>query len=76
MTVNPIKIVGIVLLVAGIIALGVGHFSYPTEKHEAKIGKLDFQVQKKETVHIPPWAGWVGIVAGVLILVVPIPQRT
>ena len=76
MNLNPIKIVGVVLLVAGIVALAVGHYSYPTETHEAKIGKLDFQVQKHETVHIPPWLGWAGVVAGVLILVVPIPVRT
>jgi len=73
---NPIKIVGVVLLVAGIIALAVGHYSYPTKTHEAKIGKLDLQVQKNETVTIPPWVGWIGVVAGVLILVVPIPART
>jgi uncharacterized membrane protein len=73
---NAIKIVGIVLIIAGIIALAYGHFSYTSESHDAKIGKLELSVKEKETVHVPPWAGWIGIGVGALLLVLPIPQRT
>jgi multidrug transporter EmrE-like cation transporter len=66
----PIKIVGIVLIVLGVMGLAAGNFSYTKETHEAKIGSLQLSVQEKDTVNIPQWLGIGAIVAGVLVLVV------
>jgi drug/metabolite transporter (DMT)-like permease len=60
----------IVLIVAGVLGLVYGSFSYTKETHEAKLGPLELQVKEKETVNIPQWAGVGAIVAGVLLLVV------
>ena len=68
---NAMKILGIVLIVAGVLALTYGHFSYTSESHDAKIGSLEMSFKEKETVRIPPWAGWVSVAAGVLLLIVP-----
>lgn len=38
--VNAIKILGVVLIVAGILGLVYGGFTYTEETHEAKIGPL------------------------------------
>ena len=68
---TPVKIVGIVLIVAGALALGYGGFSYTKETHQAKIGPLDISVQEKEKVNVPQWAGIGAIVLGVVLLVLP-----
>jgi multidrug transporter EmrE-like cation transporter len=67
---GPIKILGIVLIIAGALGLGYGSFSYTKETHKAEIGPLKLQVSEKETVNVPQWAGIGAIVAGVVLLVV------
>ena len=66
---SPVKIVGIVLIVAGALALAYGGFSYTKDTHKAEIGPLKFSVQEKERVNVPQWAGLAAIVAGVVLLV-------
>jgi drug/metabolite transporter (DMT)-like permease len=68
---NPMKVAGIVLIVAGALALVYGGFSFTKETHRAEIGPLKFSVQEKEQVNIPLWAGVASIVAGVVLLVLP-----
>ena len=65
------KIGGIALIVAGLLALAYGGFSYTKETHETKIGPLELAVKDKERVNIPVWAGVAAMVAGGLLLVVP-----
>jgi uncharacterized membrane protein YidH (DUF202 family) len=69
---NTVKILGLALIVAGILALVYGSFSYTKETHEAKIGPLELQVKEKETVNVPVWAGVGAIVIGTVLLVVPV----
>ena len=64
----PVKIVGIVLIVAGGLALAYGGFSYTKETHKAEIGPLKLAVQEKEQVNVPQWAGLGAIVLGVVLL--------
>ena len=64
----PMKIVGIVLIVAGIAAVAYGGFSYTKETHKAEIGPLKLSVQEKERVNIPQWAGIGAIVVGAVML--------
>jgi uncharacterized membrane protein len=61
--------VAIALIVAGILALAYGGFSYTKETHEVKLGPIQFSVQEKERVNIPLWAGVGAIVIGGLLLV-------
>ena len=68
---SAVKIVGIVLITAGILGLVYGGFSYTKETHEAKIGPLELSVKDKETVNVPVWAGVGAIVAGGVLLLVP-----
>ena len=67
---NPIKILGIALIVAGTLGLVYGSFSYTKETHQAKLGPLEFQVKEKETINIPQWAGVGAIVVGAVLLLV------
>lgn len=67
---DAIKIVGIVLIVAGALGLGYGSFSYTKETHETKIGPIELSVKDKETVNVPVWAGIGAIVIGGGLLLV------
>jgi hypothetical protein len=64
------KIIAIVLIVAGVLGLAYGKFSYTKETHDAKIGPVEFSVKDKETVSIPMWAGIGAIVVGAGLLLV------
>ena len=68
---SRIRIAAIVLIVAGILVLAYGKFSYTRETHDAKLGPIELSVKEKETVNIPVWAGVVAIVAGGVLLLVP-----
>jgi len=65
---NPIRVAAIALIVAGVLALLYGGFSYTKETHQAKLGPISLSVQEKETVNIPVWAGVAGIVIGGALL--------
>lgn len=67
---NPLRIVGIVLIVAGIAGIGLGGFSFTRETHQAKIGPIELSVKEKESVNIPLWASVAAIVVGGVLLVV------
>ena len=66
---NPIKIVGLILIVGGVLALAFGGFSYTKDSSAMKIGPLELSVKEKETVNVPLWAGVAAVVAGGLLLV-------
>ncbi|MBS3896577.1 hypothetical protein [Silanimonas sp.] len=66
---NPIKLIAVVLLVAGVLALVYGGFSYTRDTTAVKVGPLELTVQERETVNIPVWAGVGAIVVGGLLLV-------
>jgi len=63
------KIVAILLIVAGALALVYGGFSYTRDKTAVKLGPLELSVKEKETVNVPVWAGVGAIVVGGLLLV-------
>jgi hypothetical protein len=67
---NGLRILGIVLIIAGSLALAYGSFSFTRETHDVKLGPLEFAVKEKETVNVPEWAGIAAIIAGGLLLFV------
>jgi drug/metabolite transporter (DMT)-like permease len=67
---NPKQILAIVLIVAGILGLAYGGFSYDTETTRAKLGPLELKVTEHKTINVPMWAGIGAILAGGLLLVV------
>jgi hypothetical protein len=63
------RMIGIVVLAAGILALAYGGFSYTKETHDAKVGPLEFSFSEKQRVNVPVWAGVVlAVVGGGLLL--------
>lgn len=68
---NQIKIVATILMMAGVLALVYGGFTYTKSTQEAKIGPLELTVQDDKTVNVPVWAGVGAIVIGGLLLLAP-----
>lgn len=66
---NASKLIGIILIVAGVAGLAFGGFSFTKETHKASLGPIALSVQEKETVNIPLWASIVAIAAGAAVLV-------
>jgi hypothetical protein len=66
---NASRLAAIALIVAGVLGLIYGSFSFTRQTHEAKVGPLELSVKEKQTVNIPVWAG-VGaiVIGGVLML--------
>ena len=67
---SAMRMAAIVLIIAGLLGLAYGSFSYTKETHETKIGPIEIAVKDKETVNIPIWAGVGAIVVGGLLLMV------
>ena len=65
---NPIKLVAIVLIAAGLLGLLYGGFSYTKDTTTAKLGPLELTVKDKRTVNIPVWAGVSAILVGGALL--------
>ena len=66
---NASRLVAVVLLVAGVLALLYGGFSYTKDTTAVKLGPIELTVKEKETVNVPIWAGVAAIAAGGLLLV-------
>jgi hypothetical protein len=62
------RIVAIILIVAGLLGLVYGSFSYTRDKTAVKLGSLELSVKQRETVNVPVWAGVGAIVIGGLLL--------
>jgi hypothetical protein len=63
-TMNGMKILALGLIVAGVLGLAYGSFTYTKETHSANVGPISLSVKDKETVNIPVWAGVAAILAG------------
>ena len=62
------KLLGVVLLVLGILAVAYGGFSYTKNTDHVNVGPFHMDVQDRQRVNIPLWAGVVvAIVGGVLL---------
>jgi hypothetical protein len=63
------RMIGIVVLGLGILALAYGGFSYTRETHDVKLGPVEFSVKEKERVNVPLWAGVALSVVGAGVLI-------
>ncbi len=65
---SPVRIVGVVLIVAGIAGVVFSSFSFTKETHELKLGPVELSVKEKQSVDIPTWASVSVIVVGGLLV--------
>jgi hypothetical protein len=60
---NGLRILGLIMMIAGALALVYGGFSYTKDSTAAKLGPIELSVKEKKKVEIPLWAS-----VGVLVL--------
>lgn len=58
------RIVAIALLAGGTLALVYGGFSYTKDTSSMELGPISLEVEDRERVRVPVWAGVLGIVLG------------
>jgi hypothetical protein len=66
---SPHKIIAILLLAGGAVALIFGGFSFTRETHDLDVGSMHISVDEKQHVNIPVWAGAGALLVGGLLLV-------
>lgn len=67
---SPLRILAIVLIVGGVLALAYGSFTYTSGSHDLDLGVMELSVKDRDTVNVPVWAGVAAVAAGVLLFVV------
>lgn len=66
---NSTKIAAVVLIVAGVLGLAYGGFSYTKQTHEVDMGPIHMSVDEKQNVNIPIWVGLSAMLIGGFLLV-------
>jgi uncharacterized membrane protein len=64
------KALGIILIVLGLFGLAWGGFTYTTQEKVVDIGPIHASREKTHNVPLPPIAGGVALIGGVVLLVV------
>lgn len=64
------KLAALILIVAGVLGLAYGSFTYTQDTHTTQLGPIKLSVKDQKTVNVPIWAGAGLIIAGVVLLVV------
>jgi uncharacterized membrane protein len=62
------SIVGILLIVFGIVALGYQGITYTTQKKVLDIGPIQATKQEHKTIPLPPIVGGLAMVGGIVLL--------
>jgi hypothetical protein len=63
------KLIGIVLIVIGVIALAYGGITYTRREKVLDIGPLEATAEKRETIPLPPVLGGLALAGGVVLLI-------
>lgn len=66
---NSLKLIGVVLVVAGCLGLLYGGFSHSHETTGLKLGPIELRVRDKERINIPLLASAGGLAMGLFLLV-------
>ena len=66
---NPTKLIGIILIVAGGLGLAYGGFSYTKQTTAMKLGTIELKVDEKKTVDVPMIVSAGAIAIGIFLLV-------
>ena len=65
------RIVGLVLVVVGVVALVWGGVFWTDRETVVDVGPLEVSTEEREGIAIPAMAGVISLVGGILLLIVP-----
>ncbi|MEX2301437.1 MAG: hypothetical protein WD733_10905 [Bryobacterales bacterium] len=63
------KMLGIVLIVVGLIALAYQGFSYTTTEKVVDLGPLEVTKENTETIPLPPVLGGLALAGGIVLVI-------
>lgn len=61
---STLKLIGVILIAGGVLALVYGGFTYTRETRDVSIGSVELSIDDNRRVNVPVWAGVVLIVVG------------
>jgi len=64
------KLIGIALIVAGILALAMGRISYTTREKVLDIGPIEATTEKHKSIPLSPIVGIAAVAGGIAVLAV------
>jgi UDP-N-acetylmuramyl pentapeptide phosphotransferase/UDP-N-acetylglucosamine-1-phosphate transferase len=68
---SPItNIIGIILIIFGVLALGYQGITYTQHEKIAQIGDVQLTQNTQKSIDIPPLAGGLALIAGIALVVV------
>ena len=62
-------IVGIILIVLGVVALGYEGISYTTREKVIDVGPLQASVERKKTIPLSPLVGGAALLGGIVLVI-------
>lgn len=65
---RAMKVVALLLVLAGAGTLIYGHFTYTDQTHAATVGSLDISVKERHIVRIPTAVSIIALVVGTVML--------
>jgi hypothetical protein len=64
------KVVGVILIVLGIVALAYQGITYTTSEKIVDLGPLKVEATKERTLPLPPIVGAAAVIGGIILVVV------
>jgi len=63
------RILGVILIVLGAVALAYKGFTYEKEEKIVDLGPIQATAKHQETIPIPPWAAGAGLAVGIVLVI-------
>lgn len=64
-----LRIIGVLLILIGLVALATGGFTYTHREKVIDIGPIQATAEKHDTIPLPPLLGGVALIGGIVLLV-------
>ena len=64
-----LRIVGVILIILGVVALIFQGITYTTHKDVINVGPIHATAEQKKTIPLPPVLGGIALVGGIVLLV-------
>ena len=64
------KVIGVILIVIGIVALAYQGITYTTKEKVVDLGPLKVEAEREKTIPLPPIVGVAALVGGIVLVLV------
>ncbi|HEY8551521.1 MAG TPA: hypothetical protein VIL35_16300 [Vicinamibacterales bacterium] len=71
-----LRIVGLILIVLGLVALATGGFSFTREEKVLDVGPIEATAERRERIPLPPLLGGAALAGGIVLLIVGSRKRS